>query len=106
MARRRLPTLMVLAGALLAGLMVLMVGTVPEEANAKSRFKKVIKSFKNPTPLRVPGPGFDSGPAEPYPSTFSVSGFRKGTVLDVNLILYGFTHKTPTMWTWCWYTAA
>lgn len=95
MATRRLPTLLVLAGAVIAVLMVVMAGTVPEEADAAGRFKKVIKSFKNPTPLRVPGPGFDSGPAEPYPSTIRASGFRKGKVRDVNLILYGFTHNRP-----------
>jgi hypothetical protein len=88
---RRLPTLLVLAGAL----MVVIVGTVPEEADAAGRFKKVIKNFRNTTSLRVPGPGFDSGPAEPYPSAIKASGFNRGRVRDVNLIFWNFTHLQP-----------
>lgn len=68
---------------------------MPEEADAAGRFKKVIKDFRNRTELRVPGPGFDTGPAEPYPSTIRASGFDRGRVRDVNLILWNFTHNNP-----------
>jgi hypothetical protein len=45
--------------------------------------------------LRVPASGFDIGPAEPYPSLIRASGFGRGHVRDVNLILWNFTHNNP-----------
>jgi hypothetical protein len=95
MDTRRLPTLLVLAGAVLAVLMVVMVGTVPEEADAAGRFKKVTKTFFNPTNIAVPNTGAGPGPAFPYPSEIDVRGFRRGKILDVNLTLWNFTHANP-----------
>ena len=34
------------------------------------------------------------GPADPYPSTCSISGLS-GTITDVNLVLDGLSHYTP-----------
>ena len=47
----------------------------------------------NPTPgtdITIPGTG-TSGPATPFPVTFTVAGL--GTVLDVNLTILGLTHS-------------
>jgi hypothetical protein len=87
----RLPTLPVLAGGVIAVLMVVMVGTVPEEADARGRFKKVVKSFRNPTEIVIP----DEGQANPYPSEINAFGFKRGVVRDVNLIFWGYSHTFP-----------
>jgi hypothetical protein len=51
----RLPTLIMQAGAAMAVLMVVMVSTVPEKADAASRFKNVTKSFENQRQSRFLG---------------------------------------------------
>jgi hypothetical protein len=62
-----------------------------DNADARSRHKKVIKNFENRSPILIPS----GGPASPHPSEINVSGFRKGVVKDVNIILYGFSHGVP-----------
>jgi subtilisin-like proprotein convertase family protein len=37
----------------------------------------------------------DNTTADPYPSTIQVSGIKKGTVIDVNVILRGLNHGFP-----------
>ena len=88
---RRLPPLLVLAGTLMALLMVVMVGTVPEEADATGRFKKVTKSFRTFDLINIPS----GGPADIYPSEINAFGFRRGHIRDVNLILWDYSHTFP-----------
>ncbi len=64
-------------------------GTAGPTANA--RFRTVTKSVVNPTAITIA----ESGAASPYPSIIRVSGFRQGTLLDVNLTLHGFEHTWP-----------
>jgi subtilisin-like proprotein convertase family protein len=47
-------------------------------------------TFTNPGGITIP----DSGKANPYPSTITVSGVN-GTVLDVNVSINGFNHTFP-----------
>lgn len=49
-------------------------------------------TFSNPAPLTMSG--IIQGPADPYPSSISVSGVKN--VADVNVTLHGFTHASPT----------
>ncbi len=70
-------------------LMIPAGGTAGPTANA--RFRTVTKTFVNPTAITIA----ESGAASPYPSIIRVSGFRQGTLLDVNLTLHGFEHTWP-----------
>jgi len=93
----RLPTLLLLlACAAMVALMVLLtVGAVPEKADAAGRFGTVTKTFFNPTNIKIPSTTTGPGPAFPYPSEINVRGFRRGHILDVNLTLWNFTHTNP-----------
>jgi hypothetical protein len=58
---------------------------------AKKKFKTVTRTYHNYAPLDLP----NSGPASLYPSPIQVKGLKQGKVLDVNLILHGFSHESP-----------
>src|SRR5215204_1670615 len=88
----RLPTLIVQAGAAMAVLMVVIVRTVPEKADAASRFKNVTKSFENQREIQIPVFVLNSLEADPYPSNINVRGFRRGHIRDVNLIFSTYSH--------------
>ena len=47
-------------------------------------------TFSNPAAITIP----NSGSATPYPSNITISGLA-GTVADVNVSLFGFTHANP-----------
>jgi subtilisin-like proprotein convertase family protein len=52
-----------------------------------------VTSFKNQTPIAVPGSG-TVGPASPYPSPVAVSGMA-GPITDVSVTLHGVSHAQP-----------
>jgi hypothetical protein len=56
--------------------------------------KTVTRTFTSTQSITVPNgaPDRNKGPASPYPSAIAVSGFRHGTITDVNLILTDLTH--------------
>jgi subtilisin-like proprotein convertase family protein len=51
-------------------------------------------TFSNPTPITIPAPGSTNqqGPADPYPSTISTSGFT-GPVEDVDVTIRNLGHE-------------
>src|SRR4051794_887455 len=67
-------------------------GTQP--ALAKSKTKTVTKFFSNVAPITIPGAGTE-GPANPYPSQFTVSGLKKGKIKDINVHLNNLSHTFP-----------
>ena len=62
--------------------------------SARPRRRVRTLRFANTTPIAVPGSG-DEGPANPYPSTIKVSGFANGVIVDVKVLLSGFSHSAP-----------
>lgn len=70
--------------------------------NSSSQVKKgrgarlTTQTFSENRGMLIPNTEQPGGvPANPYPSTISVSGYKKGQVTDVNLTLRGFTHEIP-----------
>jgi subtilisin-like proprotein convertase family protein len=59
--------------------------------------KTVTKTFSSIDPIDIPSvqAELDNGPADPYPSTISVGGFKKAKLVDVDLTLRGFSHEFP-----------
>jgi large repetitive protein len=57
----------------------------------------VTQTFSSTRSFTIPGeaPGVSIGPANPYPSTISVSGLTNGVITDVNLVLEDFSHTHP-----------
>lgn len=53
--------------------------------------KTVTRTFSSPNAVIIN----DDATADPYPSTIQVSGFKKGKVVDVNVILRGLNHSFP-----------
>jgi large repetitive protein len=71
--------------------------THPADAKNRKRGKPktITREFTSAdVPLTIPQSG-TVGLAAPFPSAVEVGGFRKGTVLDVNLVLVGITHDGP-----------
>ena len=86
---RRLILLML--GATMAAVTLVLIATVPEKADAASRFKTVTRTFSSTQQITIPA----AGQAAPYPSEISARGFRKGKIRDVNLTLKNFSHTFP-----------
>jgi hypothetical protein len=84
-----------LAAAMAAAVWLVVLIGMPEEADARSRFRTVTKTFFKPTSIQIPGANTGPGPAFPYPSDINAGGFRRGRVLDVNLTLWNFAHPHP-----------
>ena len=60
--------------------------------------RSVTRSFSNDSAIAIPTDDSigEFGPADPYPSPIEVTGFRKGTITDVNLTLRDLSHTfTP-----------
>jgi hypothetical protein len=58
--------------------------------------KTVKKTFANDGAITIPGDvAATSGPADPYPTTIPVQGFKKAKITDLNLTLRGFGHAFP-----------
>jgi len=53
--------------------------------------KTVTRTFSSPNAVVIN----DDTTADPYPATIQVSGFKKGKVIDVNVILRGLNHGFP-----------
>jgi hypothetical protein len=79
----------------LAALLALPLSQATEPAAAKKRFKTVTRTFSNPGRITIPAEGSAEGPADPYPATVQVGGFKKGKIKDVNLVLRGLSHPSP-----------
>lgn len=63
-----------------------------EEADEEKKGgKTVTRTFSSPNAVVIN----DDATADPYPSTIQVSGFKKGKVVDVNVILRGLNHGFP-----------
>jgi subtilisin-like proprotein convertase family protein len=60
--------------------------------------KAVTRTFSSTDGMNIPNRSSEpaNGPADPYPSTISVDGFRKAKLVDVDLTLRGFSHEFPT----------
>lgn len=76
--------------------MAVLVVTAPAApVEAASRFKTVTRQFHNTTPIAIPGSGSGPGDASPFPSQITVSGLKRGRVLDVDVVLHGYSHTCP-----------
>lgn len=63
-----------------------------EEADEEKKGGKTItRTFSSPNAVVIN----DDATADPYPSTIQVSGFKKGKVVDVNVVLRGLSHTFP-----------
>lgn len=78
----------------LASLLALPISQATEPAKAGKKFKIVTRAFSNNAQIAIPDSG-TMGPANPYPSTIGVSGFKRAKIKDVNLILHDFSHTAP-----------
>jgi hypothetical protein len=98
-------SVLVVLGATLLALVLVVVASAalaPKKADAATA-QVVTKTFNKPAAILIPaGAGLgdcDSNfnwAAEPYPSIRSVQAFPSGsTILDVNLVLRGFSHTHP-----------
>ena len=85
--------LVLLAALAAALLLVVVLGMPPQKADAAPR--TVTKVFSNSTNIHIPATGTSPVAATPYPSALSAGGFRRGTILDVNLTLKNFSHTYP-----------
>jgi subtilisin-like proprotein convertase family protein len=56
-----------------------------------AKFRTVKKTFSNTGQITVNS----FGSASPFPSLLQVSGFKRGTISDVNLVLVGLSHEVP-----------
>ncbi len=79
---------MVLVAAIVAALAISLAAS--EEAQAAGA-KTVTKQFYSSPAIQIP----EEGQATPYPSEINVSGFKRGRIRDVNLVLHGFSHTYP-----------
>jgi subtilisin-like proprotein convertase family protein len=57
--------------------------------------KSVKKTFASDDAIAFPADGsaLDIGPADPYPTTIAVTGFKKAEIVDVHLTLRSFSHE-------------
>jgi hypothetical protein len=59
--------------------------------------KTIKKTFASGDGIAIPAQGADDdfGPADTYPSSIDVTGFKKARITDLNLTLRGFSHGFP-----------
>jgi hypothetical protein len=71
--------------------------SVTKKHHGKSKIRTITKSFSNGGAIAIPAEDAKNGfgPADPYPSSIDVSGFKPGTITDLNLTLHGFSHTFP-----------
>jgi subtilisin-like proprotein convertase family protein len=106
--------LSLLATTLITGVVTPAVAGTPHHGHASGRHepqsrdlsiakkhhgksKTVTKSFSTSAAIAIPAEDADQdfGPADPYPSSIDVTGFKQGTITDLNLTLRGFSHTYP-----------
>lgn len=75
----------------LVGLLTLPLASGNQLAGADKRHKNVTRSFFNTGQIAIPG----NGEATPYPAPIQVSGFKKGKLKDVEVVLRDFSHTIP-----------
>lgn len=95
-----------LKGMLLAPAASLLLATAEAEARKKPPGRRPrprhrprratppivkVQTFSNRSQIRLR----DHAPADPYPSTISISGLTGARILDVNPILHGLSHDRP-----------
>lgn len=81
-------------GIALAALLVLPIAQATQPAEAGKKFKTITKTFSSNGQIAIPSAG-TSGPANPFPTTIKVDGFKKfkkAKITDVNLTLRDFSH--------------
>jgi hypothetical protein len=74
---------------LLIATLALPLAAGTQMAEAKSKTKMV--TFTSTSAITLPG----SGIASPYPSTIEVKGLKKGKILDVNVLINGYSEPVP-----------
>src|SRR3954466_12601879 len=74
---------------LLIATLALPLAVSTQTVEAKSQTKTV--TFTSTAPIALPG----SGIAAPYPSEITVKGLKKGKIVDVNLLINGYTEPVP-----------
>jgi hypothetical protein len=74
---------------LLIATLALPLAMTTQSVEAKSKTKTV--TFTSTAPITLPG----SGIASPYPSEIVVSGLKKGKILDVNVLINGYSEPVP-----------
>lgn len=79
-------------GAILVALVVtpLVLGASSADA-AKKKQRMVTRTFTASSGIALPG----AGVADPYPAAIEVKGLKKGKIVDVNVVLDGFTEDVP-----------
>jgi hypothetical protein len=79
--------------AMLAASLAIVPADSGTDATAKNKKKArtITRSFSNGTQIGID----DFQAADPFPSTIQVSGFKKGKVKDVNVVLRDFQHTFP-----------
>jgi hypothetical protein len=80
-----------LALTLAASLALLPTGAPDAVAKKKNRTKTITRVFVNDAQIGIN----ITGPADPFPSTIQVGGFKKAKVKDVNVVLRGLEHSFP-----------
>lgn len=83
---------------LLAGLLMLVPdhGSSSVEAHKPFRSKTITRTFANPSAIVMSNLVDEPAATNPYPSSIAVDGFRHGSIQDVNLTLYDFSHTFPS----------
>jgi len=74
---------------LLIATLALPLAVSTQTVEAKSKTKTV--TFTSTVPITLPG----SGIASPYPSEIVVKGLKKGQILDVNVLINGYSEPAP-----------
>ncbi|CAN5244254.1 hypothetical protein BH18ACT10_BH18ACT10_04950 [soil metagenome] len=87
----RRTTVLLVAVMIAVALVVVTNAVAPTPADAATSV--VTKTFSNSQQITIPVG--TSGAATPYPSEKNVSGFKQGTILDVDLTLKNYTHAFP-----------
>jgi subtilisin-like proprotein convertase family protein len=73
------------------------IDTAGKRKGNKNKSKTVTRTFASAEAIAIPALDLveEFGPADPYPSTIAVSGFKKAKIADVNLTLRGISHEFP-----------
>ncbi len=78
-------------GLLVPAAPALLAKKAKKAKKQQPKFKTVTRTYHNYAAIDLP----DVGPASLYPSPIQVKGLKQGKVLDVNVILHGFSHESP-----------
>jgi hypothetical protein len=76
-------------------LLLIPVALPVSTADSGKRFKIVSRTFTQADGITIDPAPNSFGPVDPYPSSRTVSGLRKGRIKDVDLTLRQFSHQNP-----------